>query len=101
MPDMDEDNVRRVLGRMYLTPGLPGAMSGVEIFSRIAKKRGFKKEQVKRFLEGLDVYTKHAPVKRKHGDVERVISGRPFDLWEADLMDTKSVIGGKQNLLLL
>lgn len=92
-----DDKTRRLLGRMYLTPGLPGALSGKNVFAQIAKKKGFNEKQVQNFLEGLDVYTKHGRVKKHQGDRERVItSGRPFDMWEADLMDTKSVLGGKE-----
>ena len=79
------------LRRIYRDPSNPGAFAGVKALYREAKRQGHKvnEKYVKEFLEGEDPYTLHARVVRARKNVmnERVMTGGPYDLWEADLME--------------
>lgn len=84
--------VKKLLKRVYTTPGNPASFAGVLAVLREARKSvpNLKRENVEEFLHGQDTYTKHKPLRRRFPR-NRVVATGIDSHWQADLCDMKSV----------
>ena len=83
----DED-----LRSIYLNPKHPASYSSLRsVYDALRKLRpGVKKADVKSWLESLDVYTLHAPVRRRF-QRRKVIAPGPYYQLQADLVDLSNI----------
>jgi hypothetical protein len=74
-----------VMNETYQDPGHEASYGGVDAIFRAVRGKVSKKE-IKKWLEGVDAYTLHKPVRRKF-PTNRVIVNSFDQQWQADLVD--------------
>lgn len=73
----------------YQNPEQVESFGGVDALYRAAHKK-IKKKDIKQWLEGVDAYTLHKPIRRKF-KTNRVIVYNIDQQWQADLVDVSSL----------
>lgn len=73
----------------YLDPAQPGSFGGVDSLFR-AVRGEVSKKKIRKWLEGVDAYTLHKPVRRKF-PTNRVIVNSIDQQWQADLVDLSAL----------
>ena len=71
--------------KRYYNPRQPGSFGGLPIAER------YLKENVTDFLIRQDTYTLHRPIRHRFRR-RQIFSKRIHDLWQADLVDMKSLV---------
>ena len=69
----------------YYNPGQPGSFGGLTIAKR------YLKGNVKDFLMRQDAYTLHRPIRHRFSR-RQIFTKGIHDLWQADLVDMKSLV---------
>jgi len=89
-----------VLGRHYYNVRKPGSYSGVDALHK-AVKGGITKAATLDYLRAQDAYTLHKPLRKTFHRNKTISWGVDF-LWQADLVDVKSLAKyNKQNQFIL
>ena len=80
-----------LLGDVYYDPRHEAAFGMLEKLNRVAKKTGVAKpDQLKPWLEQLDPYTLHRPVRKQFPRNPYRVDNI-MDVWECDLIDVQSL----------
>lgn len=79
-----------MLKKIYFNPRHEASFSGAPKVVRVGRRKKIPRNKVLHWLETLDVYTKHKPVRhrfpRRHYNVRNI-----DDVWEVDLVDLRSI----------
>ena len=78
-----------ILRAIYFNPENSGAYGGADALHRQVIGV-LSKKQVTDWLSGQDTYTLHKPIRRKFNR-RRVLVGRVYQQWQADLVDLQSI----------
>lgn len=80
----------KTLEKAYFDPSHAASFSGAAKLLRVARAKKITDSKTIHWLEGQEVYTKHKPVRhrfpRRHYNVQNI-----DDVWEADLVDLRSI----------
>ena len=77
--------MNKELKKVYYDPSNPASYSGLTKFYNAVKHRGYKKTQVKKWLQKQDVYTLHKQLSRNVKRPKVVVSAVD-QLWDGDTM---------------
>ena len=80
------------LEAIYNDASQPGSLSGLENFYRVLKQKKIKitRQELKKWLESQEVYTRHKPSIKKFPR-NQVITRGIDDLWQIDLADVQNI----------
>ena len=77
------------MNETYQNPEVPGSFGGVDALYRASQGK-ISKKQIRKWLEGIDAYTLHKPLRKKF-PTNRVIVYSIDQQWQSDLMDVGSL----------
>ncbi|GBM67921.1 hypothetical protein AVEN_49536-1 [Araneus ventricosus] len=77
------------MNETYQDPSHPASFGGVDALHR-ALGRNVSTKEIKNFLEGVDAYTLHKPIRKKF-PTNKVIGYSIDQQWQADLVDLSSL----------
>ena len=73
------------MNETYQNPEVPGSFGGVDALYRASQGK-IPRKQIRKWLEGVDAYTLHKPVREKF-PMNRVIVYSIDQQWQSDLVD--------------
>ena len=80
------------LSKLYYTPELPTSFGSLEKLYKQSREdeKGLTRGDIRLWLQEQETYTRHRPARRRYKR-SRVMAYKPFDLWQADLVDMKAL----------
>lgn len=88
-----EENIEKILEKIYYDPKGPGSFSGIQSLYRAVKKKGYKKislKQITNFLHKQPVYSEYRYVKRKFPREKIIVPRKNYQI-SADIMSFKNL----------